>query len=94
MHIAKSSTQTIFTDDLSTMDDIFLSRSQMLLLLTFMEFDFNRVEALIELNFIEAVSILDTNRFVFPNKIESFCESLVIAFGIWKEPIYRLPNKY
>jgi len=30
-----------------------------------MEFDFNRVEALIELNFIEVVRILDTNRFVF-----------------------------
>jgi hypothetical protein len=43
----------------------FLSRSQMLLLHTLTEFDFNNTDALTELNLVEAVSILDTNRFVF-----------------------------
>jgi len=39
----------------------------MLLLPTFIEFDFNRTEALTELNFVEVVRILDTRRFVlFP----------------------------
>jgi hypothetical protein len=32
---------------------------------TFTEFDFNNMDALTELNFVEVLSILETNRFVF-----------------------------
>jgi hypothetical protein len=40
---------------------------QMLLLPTFMEFDFNKAAALTELSFVEPDRILDTSRFViFP----------------------------
>ena len=44
-------TQTFVTAELSTRAGIFLSRSQILLLLAFTESDFNRADAFTELNF-------------------------------------------
>ena len=43
----------------------FLSRSQILLLQTFIELSFNRADALTELTFADVNNILSTSRFVF-----------------------------
>ena len=50
---AKSSMQTIFTEDLSTSDGIFLSKSQMLLLQMVIFSLFNNFDAVSELNRVD-----------------------------------------
>ena len=62
---AKSSTQTFFTEALSTMDGIFLSRLQMLLLHAVIVPLFKNLDTFNELNCVEVWIMFLANRSVF-----------------------------